>query len=117
MLVVLLIGLFGGYTYLQWIDESGLKLSQVAESYKPSSGIVSSIANQTGVEDIADILYSQDEKNIKVYFGEFTVDIPKSEFNNPNIEKGLAQMELTYKITAKGKFMFFWRGQRVEETK
>ena len=115
LLVVLILAMGGVYYYVTAMDSAERALFEIAEEYRPSSGIVSSISNQTGVETAEDVMYAQKEEVVTIIFGQYRFDVDKSEFKNPNILKGLNQMDITYKLTPGGKMLFYWKGERIKE--
>lgn len=117
LLLVLSIGLVGTYLYLGLMEGQEVKLDSLVNKYSPSSSMAGLIANETGVENVSDIRYSQNDKNIKLYFGDINLTLGKEELRNPNIQRGLAQLELSYSFTKSGAIILKWRGERVGEIK
>lgn len=94
-----------------------MKLADITSKYSPSSTIAGMLADETGVKDIRDVKYSQNEKSIKLYFGDITLVLGKEEMRNPNVKKGLAELELSYSFTNNGAVILKWRGEKVGEVK
>jgi len=99
------------------MDNTEEKLTQIVGKYKPGGGVTAMLQNETGVETIEDVKYKQTTDDVKIYFGKMIFMLTKEQMHNPNIAKGLKQLDISYSWTKDGRVMMLWQGERMGEVK